>query len=131
MTIWVNVRKRGSLLWSHLWRGPGGEASSWAAAVVRGPVVLTREAERVCGHDLTDGRPLWSVPLPPGRGRGPAWFAGRAVLPGSRWAWIEALDVFVHAPSGRMVHLPGAFHHADDDLVLASADTTLTALALP
>jgi hypothetical protein len=48
-----------------------------------------------------------------------------------RWAWIEALDLFVHAPSGRTVHLPGVFHHADGDLVLARTDTTLTCLALP
>jgi hypothetical protein len=118
MTFDVYERGRGTLLWRHRWRG--------APVVVRGDVALIREGGEICGYALDDGHLLWREALSE-----PVWFTGRKVLPGSRWAWLGKIDRFVHAASGRMVTLPGAFHQTGDDLVLARTGTTLTCVALP
>jgi hypothetical protein len=149
MPVEVRDRTSGRRLWTHRWpwTEPGDMVSNGALAV-RGEAVLTWEGGFLRARHIADGSRLWSVPHVSVRGRptGPFGTQSHSFLDCGmdsprQWAWLQFVeffddfeeinDMFVHAATGRVVTLVDAFHHTEDDLVLALTGNTLTCLALP
>ncbi|MEY9909037.1 hypothetical protein ABIA35_005271 [Catenulispora sp. MAP12-49] len=135
--VHVFDRATGRLLFHREWPDPDAPATAVADVVdIRSDVLLTREGSFVRGHSLPEGRQLWSV-VPPIA----TTFDASGRHPGSRWAWLRPSGpdagsvapsgLFLHAPTGRTLNVPGAFHHTADDHVITRDGGDLMCWALP